>query len=79
MPVVRIFWKCLAADYEPLFVSCCDRDFATKLVTFVSLALADAGNIWLMKGVEFVFIFSLLSQDPLGLIENWREDFYEIF
>ena len=33
----------------------------TKLVSLVSLALADASNIWFVKGVEFVFIFSLLS------------------
>ena len=72
---MRIFWKCLTADYESLFVSCCDRDFTTELITFVSLALADAVNIWLVKGVEFVFTLSLLSQEPFCLIENWREDF----
>ena len=56
----------------------------------MGFAFADAGNIWFVQGVEFVFIwfvqgvefvfiFSLLSQDPSSLIDDWSKDFYKIF
>jgi len=45
----------------------------------VSFVLADEGNIWFVKGVNFVFAVLFLKQELSGLVENGRKDFCKIF